>query len=307
MSIIRHIKHLAWAAVILTAASCSQDDDNDFHFTDTTVPSSVSSAATARIEVPKLKSGNLFVTHWTREGNDSVMTYCLEYDRTKYHSRWVAFRFDGSTRNKSVSRKSYDIKPQYPADPVLKKLLSDIGSSQYIEDDASFNGYNHGHLCASADRLYSRQANDNTFYMTNMSPQLGNFNSYYWVTLENQVQSLGRNEKFADTLYVVKGGTIAEGQIIRYVANERIAVPKYYFMALLKVKNGVYSSIAFLMEHKDYGYDKGNYAPLSAMAGHAVSVARLEEETGIDFFHNLPDIIEAPVEQQCSPSAWNIQ
>lgn len=307
MSIIRHIKHLAWAAVIFTAASCSQDDDNDFHFTDTTVPGSVSSAATTRIEVPKLKSGNLFVAHWTREGGDSVMTYCLEYDRTKYHSRWVAFRFDGSTRDKSVSRKSYDIKPQYPADPVLKKLLADIGSSQYIENDASFNGYNHGHLCASADRLYSRQANDNTFYMTNMSPQLGNFNSYYWVTLENQVQRLGRNEKFADTLYVVKGGTIAEGQIIRYVANERIAVPKYYFMALLKVKNGVYSSIAFLMEHKDYGYNHGNYAPLSAMAGHAVSVAWLEEKTGINFFHNLPDIVEAPVEQQCSPSAWDIR
>lgn len=307
MSIIRHIKHLAWAAVIFTAASCSQDDDNDFHFTDTTVPGSVSSTATSRIEVPKLKSGNLFVAHWTREGNDSVMTYCLEYDRTKYHSRWVAFRFDGSTRDKSVSRKSYDIKPQYPADPVLKKLLADIGSSQYIENDASFNGYNHGHLCASADRLYSRQANDNTFYMTNMSPQLGNFNSYYWVTLENQVQRLGRNEKFADTLYVVKGGTIAEGQIIRYVANERIAVPKYYFMALLKVKNDVYSSIAFLMEHKDYGYNHGNYAPLSAMAGHAVSVAWLEEKTGINFFHNLPDIVEAPVEQQCSPSAWDIR
>ncbi len=307
MSIIRHIKHLAWAAVIFTAASCSQDDNNDFHFTDTTVPGSVSSAATSRIEVPKLKSGNLFVAHWTREGGDSVMTYCLEYDRTKYHSRWVAFRFDGSTRDKSVSRKSYDIKPQYPADPVLKKLLADIGSSQYIENDASFNGYNHGHLCASADRLYSRQANDNTFYMTNMSPQLGNFNSYYWVTLENQVQRLGRNEKFADTLYVVKGGTIAEGQIIRYVANERIAVPKYYFMALLKVKNGVYSSIAFLMEHKDYGYNHGNYAPLSAMAGHAVSVAWLEEKTGINFFHNLPDIVEAPVEQQCSPSAWDIR
>lgn len=307
MSIIRHIKHLAWAAVVFTAASCSQDDDNDFHFTDTTVPSSASSAATSRIEVPKLKDGNLFVAHWTREGNDSVMTYCLEYDRSKFHSRWVAFRFDGNTRDKSVSRKSYDIKPQYPADPVLKKLLSSLGSSQYIEDDASFNGYDHGHLCASADRLYSRKGNDNTFYMTNMSPQIGNFNSYYWVTLENQVQRLGRNEKFADTLYVVKGGTIEDGQIIRKVANNRMAVPKQFFMALLKVKNGVYSSIAFLMEHKDYGYNRGNYAPLSVMAGHAVSVDELEEKTGIDFFHNLPNIVEAPVEQQCSPSAWGIQ
>lgn len=306
-SLIRHFKHLAWAAVVFTAASCSQDNDDDFHFTDSTIPAGNASAATSRMEVPKLKDGNLFVAHWTRENGDSVMTYCLEYDRSKFHSRWVAFRFDAHTRDKSVSRKSYDIKPQYPADPVLKKMLSSLGSSQYIEDDASFNGYDHGHLCASADRLYSRQGNDNTFYMTNMSPQIGNFNSYYWVTLENQVQRLGRNEKFADTLYVVKGGTIEEGQIIKKVANNRMAVPKYFFMALLKVKNGVYSSIAFLMEHKDYGYNRGNYAPLSVMAEHAVNVDALEEKTGIDFFHNLPNIVEAPVEQQCSPSAWGIE
>ncbi|MBQ2269369.1 MAG: DNA/RNA non-specific endonuclease [Bacteroidaceae bacterium] len=106
---------------------------------------------------------------------------------------------------------------------------------------------------------------------------------------------------------MVKGGTIEDGQIIRKVANNRMAVPKHFFMTLLKVKNGVYSSIAFLMEHKDYGYNRGNYAPLSVMAGHAVSVDELEEKTGIDFFHNLPNIVEAPVEQQCSPSAWGIQ
>ena len=106
---------------------------------------------------------------------------------------------------------------------------------------------------ASADRLYSRQANDQTFYMSNMSPQIGNFNSGFWADFEGQMQSRGRDKYFSDTLYICKGGTIDRSDhIIKYVANGRMAVPKYYFMAALAVKNGTYKGIAFWMEHKNY-------------------------------------------------------
>ncbi len=79
-------------------------------------------------------------------------------------------------------------------------------------------------------------------------------------------------------------------------------IPQYYFMALLKVKNGTYSSIAFLMEHKNYGFSPDK----AALAGHALSVNALEEFTGIDFFHNLPDIVEEATEDLCIPSAWSL-
>lgn len=85
--------------------------------------------------------------------------------------------------------------------------------------------------------------------MSNMSPQLSAFNQGYWVTLEGLVQKLGRNTSFSDTLYVVKGGTVAANQVKTHITRpngKRVAVPKYYYMALLKVKNGVYSSVAFL-------------------------------------------------------------
>lgn len=251
-----------------------------------------------RMETPELKAGNILISHWSVEGGDSVMTYCLEYDFSAFHSRWVAFRFDAATRAKNVSRKDYDIRPQYPVDPFLEKNYS---ANLAIGSDASFNGYQHGHICASADRLYSRTANDNTFFMTNMSPQIGNFNAPYWSAFENKVQSLGRNASFADTLYVVKGGTIAEGQYSSRVAGGRIVVPNYYFMALLKVRGNSYSSIAFLMEHKNYG----NATPSnSEMRGKAVSVNSLEAFTGINFFHNLPDVSEEIIEDGCQTSAW---
>ena len=252
----------------------------------------------ARLEMPALKKDahEIFVVHRTapvRTGGDSVLNYAYAYDTSLYHTRWVAFRFDGDTRPRNVTRKAHTIRPQYPRDPKLPVQYA-------LADDLSFKGYDHGHLCASADRLYSREANDQTFYISNMSPQDPQFNQDYWSALENHVQTLGRDPDFADTLYVVKGGTIYEPNVLRRITSQRLPVPKYYFMALLKVKNGTYSAIGFRLEHKDYGH-KGSK---QRMLQHVVSVAELQTLTGIDFFHNLPDAVEAAVERIAIPSAW---
>ena len=145
----------------------------------------------ARLEMPALKKDahEIFVVHRTapvRTGGDSVLNYAYAYDTSLYHTRWVAFRFDGDTRPRNVTRKAHTIRPQYPRDPKLPVQYA-------LADDLSFKGYDHGHLCASADRLYSREANDQTFYISNMSPQDPQFNQDYWSALENHVQTLGRD------------------------------------------------------------------------------------------------------------------
>lgn len=251
----------------------------------------------ARLEMPLMVSGTRFVTHYTKYNGKNILNYALEYDPKCKHSRWVAFRFDNDTRAKNVGRKDYDIKPQYPSDPKLN-------SSEALPSDLSFGrGYDHGHICASADRLFSREGNDQTFYMSNMSPQLSKFNQKYWVGFEKLVQDLGRNSSFADTLYVVKGGTITKGKINGTISNGQTVIPKYYYMALLKVKNNTYQSIAFLMEHKNYGTSTPTHAE---MKKRVVSVDELEKFTSIDFFHNLPDHIENIVEQQKDSYNWNL-
>lgn len=279
--------------------ACDNDDEGIRFSGGGTTTTTVRGAAVGRIETPALQSsGTVFLDHWTVEGGDSVMDYCLEYDKAKLHSRWVAFRFDGRTRDKNVSRSD----DAFRDDPKLSSDLR-IGASGFGR------GYDRGHLCASADRLYSREANEKTFYMTNMSPQLRAFNQGYWITLEGLVQNLGRKASFADTLYVVKGGTIATGMTLGTVSRSNgtmTVVPKYYFTALLKVKNGAYSAIGFWLEHKDAGYSYGHQAPLSEIATHAVSIDELEELTGIDFFHNLPDNIEQAVERTYSKPAWGL-
>lgn len=294
-------KFLLGAVLALTLAACGDDDDGIIWGKDPggNTPEAPKNT-TARMEVPKVKTDGTtyLISHSTRTGNRDVVTYSLEYDKAKLHSRWVAFRFDGNTRARNVSRSD----EPFADDPGLPSDCC-IGSKGFGSD------YNRGHLCASADRLYSSEANSQTFYMTNMSPQLGLFNQGYWITLEGLVQKKGRDATFADTLYVVKGGSINDGQIMDWVSRpngKKVAVPKYYYMALLKIKNGVYSSIAFWMEHKDYGYNYKKQAPLSAIKTHTVTVNELERLSGIDFFPNLPDSSEESVENQMIPSNWGL-
>ena len=299
-------KRLGLYVLAACMASCGGDEGDGFQFGESTGGGSgvtPPTEITSRMETPQaLTDGTtLVLSHTTQEaGGREVLTYSLEYDKAKCHSRWIAFRFDGDTRAKNVSRSD----EPFADDPSLPAALR-IGSNGF-----GFT-YNRGHLCASADRLYSRSANAATFYMSNMSPQLGSFNQAYWITLEGLVQKLGRNSSFADTLYVVKGGTVRDGQILDWVNRTngtRVAVPKYYYMALLKVKNGTYSSIAFWMEHKDYGYTYDHQAPLSQIATHALTVNDLEQKTGINFFPNLGRTgqKEETVESQLIPSNWGL-
>ena len=260
----------------------------------------------SRMEMPRLQAGDIFIVHQSTDITSRPVNYSVAYDAGKQHSRWVAFRFDATMKkDKDVGRKDYNILPQYPQDPLCNATPS---------DDASFSGYQHGHLCASADRLCSRVSNDQTFYMSNMSPQIGSFNQQYWTIYEQFVQTLGlkgcisdtNGYRWADTLYVVKGGTIDDGQILGTVSvdKKRMPVPKYYFIALLKVKNNLYSSIAFWVEHR--AYDAGTVLKndRDEVMAHAISVDELERRTGIDFFCNLPGTLEHSVESTFMSAAW---
>ena len=277
----KYILRYFWLGVFLVCFySCSKDENNNSN-----------NFATGIVELPALRNGanDVFVTHYTTFNGQKVTSFSMEYDKSKKHSRWIAFRFDNQTKQQNVSRSD----EPFDADPA-------IGSQyQRVQADFGKQGYDRGHLCASADRLYSREVNEQTFYYTNMSPQRNKFNTGIWLTLEGQVQSWGRSCTSSDTLYVVKGGTIdKEDQIRGYISNDLSKpIPKYYYMALLFKKGDSFKAIAFWMEHSD--------TPKSTkLVDYALSIDELEEKTGIDFFPSLNDNLENALEATYSTKAW---
>ena len=246
---------------------------------------------TVRIEIPRLSDDfyankATFVMHYADDNvGNSTMNYSMEYNYASNHTRWVAFTFYDKTSEVNTKRSN-----AWSADPHLLDYTNNAM-------DFRGSGYDRGHLVASADRLYSIPANEQTFYYSNMSPQINSFNGGIWASLENKVQGWGKLSAIRDTLYVVKGGTIRDDQVMGTIGESKIVIPKYYFMALLAKKGPVYKSIAFCFEHRAHPQ------PYS-LTDYALSVEELEELTGIDFFHNLPDSIERLVEKQLIIEDW---
>ena len=87
-----------------------------------------------------------------------------------------------------------------------------------------------------------------------------------------------------------KGGTIDDESNIIERIKDKLIVPKYFYMAILYKNADGYKAIAFWAENINVdhsGDDLKNYV---------VSIDKLEDLTGIDFFCNLPDDEERQVE-----------
>ena len=241
-----------------------------------------------RLEFPKVKGGdmNLVVTHSTA---DYGITYSLEWDCTKRANRWTCYQLHEGNSMKNTSRND-----AFTEDPDIPYNYCSHNS------DYSGSGFSRGHLCPSADRLCSVEQNKQTFYLSNMHPQYSKHNEGLWANLENLVRNRWNQTTYRDTLYIVKAATIdKENQIGSYTTSGLI-VPKYFYMAILAVKNGQYKAIALWTEHTNVADTNKHYAD------YAITIDELEQRTGIDFFCNLPDNIEAQVESTFDTSAWGL-
>ena len=300
MKIQSYLLSLSLLSSCLFITSCD-DDDNDFNgkieITDENRNANDAStdASLARWEMPATDTSCDYITHYTSDG---LLNYAMEYSKEKMHSRWVAYRYDSKLKAQVTSRSDeWGVEPFYN------------NNKTYQIATGFFGGYNRGHLVGSAERLYSREANVQTFYMSNMSPMNGNFNSIYWGEIETLVRKWGRNCGAGDTLYVVKGGTLDSLLTTTTVKNTlgetvQMAVPKYYYIAVLSLSSeGKAKAIGFWIEHKDFKDSSlSNLKKIRQAA--ACTIDELEERTGIDFFCNVPDCIENIVEARYTRSSW---
>ena len=104
-------------------------------------------------EIPHLNDQNVYADHYVTMDGVQILNYALEWDNTKRHANWVAFTFDTTTSADNVKRTdAWSVDPKLPAE------------MQVQESDHKNDGFDKGHLCASEDRVYLKEANEQTFY-----------------------------------------------------------------------------------------------------------------------------------------------
>ncbi len=252
-----------------------------------------------RLEFPRIREigNNIVVVHKTKDSYSDGVNYSIEWDIEKKSQRWSCYQMLKGYQVTGVTRYNNDAKPYLYDEDLKKKDPNAYFSQDYFWSDKAFD---HGHICPSADRLYSTEANIQTFYLTNMQPQYHEFNAGIWEKLEIRIRNAWVPNNTSDVLYVCKGGTIDdENNIIKRISG-RLIVPKYFFTALLLKNSSGYRAVGFWMEQTAYNRSEDN------LKDYAISIDQLEQRTGIDFFCNLPDDIEAEVEASYSPKAWGL-
>lgn len=274
--------------------------------------------ARTRYEFPKLKGGdNTIIVHKATlndKTGEKGVNYCVEWDPTLRSQRWSCYQLHRNISRSSDSKLnvgrynadndgSLSSICQYPNDPEL------AANYPFTADPFKYSGYDHGHICPSADRQRATEANYQTFFITNMQPQYNKFNAGLWEKMEEDVRTWA-NE--ADTLYVCKGGTIdSPANILEYVnqnnhqqtrtSNNLIPVPRYFFMAVLSKNGSELKALGYWVRNLNENHENDN------RQGYAISIDKLEDLTGIDFFCNLPDDIEKEVEQTLTLSKWSFK
>lgn len=209
--------------------------------------------------------------------------YILSYSEENEQAEWVAYELKKSELNYNNN----DFKrPFFIEDPKVSSASADWKNYRK-------SGYDKGHLCPAGDRKYSKAAFDETFYTSNISPQLHDFNEGVWNRLEQKVRYWAGKY---DGIYVVTGGILDEN--LPTIGYEDVTVPNYFYKVLLDEYNGEYKMIAFLVPHRD------SDLPLYEFV---VSVDEVEKRTGIDFFSKLDDAEEVRLEKNSDYKNWSFK
>ncbi len=299
------ILYLCFACLTLFFVSCGDDNNpviDDGKPANKNANVVTTDKAVLRLEFPALKKTGrqqIIVHRLSNTDYDKDrVNFCTEWDCDKKSQRWSCYQLHrGFSGNHSRTG-------SFTADPALSE-------GDYWAEYTYFQGFDRGHICPSADRTFSKEANDQTFYMSNMQPQYHAFNGFdsknnknkgLWLRMEQQLQTWAGNLGPKDTIFVCKGGTIDDEKNIIKRIDGKLIVPKYFFTAVLRKYyiNGKHEYLAL-----GYWCDQTNsYRTNETIKQHCMSIEKLEQLTCIDFFCNLPDDIEAKVEKNYNESSW---
>lgn len=205
--------------------------------------------------------------------------YTLSYDEKYEQAEWVAYELKESYLKNSDFKRPFFIE-----DPKVK-----TGSADWRNYKNS--GYDKGHLCPAGDMEFAFNAYNDTFFTSNISPQLHDFNGGVWNRLEQKVRYWATKY---DGVYVVTGGVLKSS--LKTIGKEKVSVPEYFYKILLDNSEGKFKMIAFLVPNAE------SNAPLYDFV---VSVDRIEKLTGIDFFPKLEDKTENQLEKNSNYKSWS--
>jgi endonuclease G len=221
-----------------------------------------------KMEIPLLNSIDSILYH---------TGYSVSYNQKFRQANWVAYCLTIPETNSIYKREN-----KFVFDPLIKGTDNEI--------DFEKSGYDRGHLAPAADFGFSKITMAESFYYSNMSPQLPGFNRGIWKQLEERTRNWAIEY---DSLYIVVGPIFSDSMSV--IGPHQVAVPNSYYKIILDNHRGKEKMIGFVMN---------NESSKKSLQTFVVSVDRIEALTEIDFFPLLEDSLETKLESLVLVNAW---
>ena len=205
--------------------------------------------------------------------------FAVGYSHRRRQALWVCYILTAD----QLAMKQVKRSNRFRADPLVKSR-----PVQPQEYDRS--GFDRGHLAPASDMTYSQKTMEHSFFMTNISPQFPGCNRGIWKRIETQVREWAKQEK---RLFVITG-PIFDDNASAAMGDTEISVPVAFYKVLLDM-TPPYKTIAFIVPNRN------SKRPVRAFVA---TVDEVEATTGMNFFSNLEDSLEAMLEQKAELNDW---
>lgn len=219
--------------------------------------------------------------------------YVLQHSSEDKIPRWVC---EHVTAQEVASNSSVRRRDRFAPDPQL------AGKPRAELTDYRRSGFDRGHQAPAGNQNSVQRLKDETFFLSNMTPQTGAHNQQIWADLEHTTRDWVDNGIVASA-FIITGGffydpeeenTATADGIIEYsiIGSGAVAVPTHYFKIVYSPDaTGAIQAVAFV--HENRGYPR----PFNH-AAHIKPIDWIEERAGIDFFPDLDPTEEQRVEGQ---------
>jgi endonuclease G len=139
--------------------------------------------------------------------------YTLSYNESHEQPNWVMYMVTKTELETKVAKRKNNFKED-------TSIVT--GSAQLVDYKGS--GYDRGHLAPAATFVDNQKEMDESFYMSNISPQEPGFNRGVWKRLEEYERKVAMEK---DTVYVICGGILTDD--LKTIGPNKVSVPVLYF------------------------------------------------------------------------------
>lgn len=210
--------------------------------------------------------------------------YMVGYSDIKGNPLWVVYKLTSLSENTPHLKRPESFSADW-------RNLGLITSSDYTN-----SGYDRGHMAPNhaISLLYGKQAQVETFLMTNITPQKPSLNQKFWQRLEEmELDSFA--PKFKEVW--VYTGPLFDEKTTRLKSSYFVEIPDAFYKIYVGVEaNGTLKTLAVIVPQNAKANDR--------MEKYLVSIDEVERRSGFDFLHRLEDTMEGRLEKEIDATPW---